>query len=65
MTKLAKSAETSPAELPDAYKKYADVFSEEGAATLARHGVQDHAIDLKPYTMPPQLGLYNLLQQEL
>jgi hypothetical protein len=32
---MAKSAEASPAELPDAYKEYADVFSEEGAATLA------------------------------
>jgi hypothetical protein len=65
MTKLAKSAETSPAELPDAYKEYVDVFSEEGAATLARHRVQDHAIDLEPHTMPPQLGLYNLSQREL
>jgi hypothetical protein len=65
MTKLAKSAETSPAELPDAYKEDADVFSEEGTATLARHGVQAHAIDLEPHTMPPQLGLYNLLQREL
>jgi hypothetical protein len=37
-----------------------DVFSKEGAATLARHGVQDHAINLEPHTMPPQLGLYNL-----
>jgi hypothetical protein len=41
------------------------VFSKEGAATLAQHRVQDHAIDLEPYTMPPQLGLYNLLQREL
>jgi hypothetical protein len=65
MTKLARSAETSPAELPDAYKEYADVFSEKGTATLARYGVQDHAIDLKPHTMPPQLGLYNLSQREL
>jgi hypothetical protein len=60
MTRLAKSAETSPTELPDAYKEYTDVFSKEGAATLARYRVQDYIIDLEPYTMPPQLGLYNL-----
>ena len=65
MSKTTKSAKASPAELPKAYKEYADVFSEEGAATLARHGVQDHAIDLEPHTMPPQLGLYNLSQREL
>jgi hypothetical protein len=41
------------------------VFSKEGATTLARHRVQDHAIDLEPHTMPPQLGLYNLSQREL
>jgi hypothetical protein len=51
--------------LPECYQEYADVFSEEGAATLARHGIQDHAIDLEPHTMPPQLGLYNLSQSEL
>ena len=39
MSKTTKSAKASPAELPKAYKGYADVFSEEGAATLARHGV--------------------------
>jgi hypothetical protein len=60
MSKTTKSAKASPAELLKAYKEYADVFSEEGAATLVRHGVQDHAIDLEPHTMPPQLGLYNL-----
>ena len=63
--KTTKSVKASPADLPQAYQEYADVFSEEGAATLARHGVQDHAIDLEPYTMPPQLGLYNLSQREL
>jgi hypothetical protein len=65
MSKTTKSAKSSPADLPKAYQEYADVFSEEGAATLARHGVQDHAIDLEPHTMPPQLGLYNLSQREL
>jgi hypothetical protein len=36
---MAKSVKASPTELLDAYKEYADVFSKEGAATLARHGV--------------------------
>jgi hypothetical protein len=61
MSKTTKSVKSSPADLPKAYQEYADVFSKEGATTLARHRVQDHAIDLELHIMPPQLGLYNLL----
>jgi transposase InsO family protein len=63
--KATQAPTTETEGLPKVYQEYADVFSEEGAAILARHGVQDHAIDLEPHTMPPQLGLYNLSQDEL
>jgi hypothetical protein len=39
MSKTTKSVKASPIELPKAYKEYADVFSKEGATTLARHSV--------------------------
>jgi hypothetical protein len=60
-----KSIKASPTDLPKAYQEYTDVFSKEGAATLARYGVQDYTIDLEPHTTPLQLGLYNLSQREL
>jgi hypothetical protein len=60
MSKTTKSVKSSPTDLPKAYQEYTDMFSKEGAATLARHRVQDYAIDLELHTMPPQLGLYNL-----
>jgi hypothetical protein len=60
MLKTTKSVKASPIELPKAYKEYTDVFSKEEAMTLVQHSIQDHTIDLEPYTIPPQLGLYNL-----
>jgi hypothetical protein len=36
---MAKSVKASPIELPNIYKEYTDVFSKEGAATLARHRI--------------------------
>jgi hypothetical protein len=53
MLKTTKSAKASPIELLKAYKEYTDVFSKERAITLVQYSIQDHAIDLEPYTMPP------------
>jgi hypothetical protein len=53
MSKTTKSTKASPIELLKAYKEYTDIFSKEGATTLVQYGIQDYAIDLEPYTMPP------------
>lgn len=55
---------TEEVQLPERYKDYADVFSEEGANQLPKHGPQDHAIELTSGT-PPFGPLYNLSAVEL
>ena len=51
--------------IPKAYNEFIDVFSEESANVLPKHGKQDHAIDLMDDKQPPYGPIYNLSETEL
>ena len=55
---------TQEVRIPEAYRDFAEVFSEAKADELPEHGPQDHAIDLHSGT-PPFGPLYNLSNTEL
>ena len=51
--------------LPERYKEYEDVFSEDRANELAPHTQYDHAIELEDGKAPPHMPIYNMSQTEL
>lgn len=54
-----------PQSLPECYKDYADVFSEEESAQLSENGPFDLAIELEDGKQPPYSPMYNLSENEL
>jgi Reverse transcriptase (RNA-dependent DNA polymerase) len=55
----------APQEIPEAYREFADVFSEEESSTLAGHGSHDLAIELQEGKEPPFGPLYKFSELEL
>ena len=51
--------------IPNAYKDFADVFSEEAAGVLPEHHPMEHRIDLEPGKNPPWGPVYPLAESEL
>lgn len=51
--------------VPEAYREFTDVFSDENAAELPEHGPHDHAIDLVEGKQPPYGPIYSLSETEL
>ena len=59
------SVKVQEIKVPEAYKDFADVFSEDSAAELPEHGLHDHAIDLVDGKQPPYGPIYSLSETEL
>jgi hypothetical protein len=52
-------------QIPEVYREYAHLGSEDGARALPDHGEQDLAIDITPGATPPYQPLYGLSATEL
>ena len=58
-------ASVPSSEIPEEFREYEDVFSDEGHAQLAQHGPGEHQIDLVDNEEPPYGPLYPLSAREL
>lgn len=59
------SSDPEKVSIPEAYREFEDVFSEENANALPQHEKHDHAIDLMDERQPPHGPIYNLSETEL
>lgn len=60
-----KAFDDTEVTIPEAYKDFSDVFSDDKANILPEHGPDDHAIDLIDDKQPPYGPVYNLSEVEL